>query len=114
MSKKQIALWLVLADFVALTGWAVWTDGYFGFVAAGIAFASDSVWGAQIIADFLIALTIALGWIVADARKQGLPYWPYVAMTLTLGSIGPLSYLIHRERHLSASSVEAMPIPQRA
>ena len=114
MSKKEIVLWLVLADFVALTAWAVISDGYFGFVSAGIGFASGSVWGAQIIADFLIALAVALGWVVADARRQGIGYWPYVALTFTLGSIGPLAYLIHRERHHSVSSVAATPVPEHA
>ena len=115
MGKKELVLWLVMADFVALTGYAVFTEGYFAFLDAGIAFASGSVWGAQILADFLVALTFALGWCIADARKRDLAYWPFVALTLTLGSIGPLAYLIHRERvSASAPATAGVPQPQHA
>ncbi len=98
MSKKEIALWCVMADFVALTAYAIFTGGYFAFLGIAVEFATGSIWGAQILADFLVALTVALGWSIADARKRDLAYWPFVLLTLTLGSIGPLAYLIHRER----------------
>jgi len=106
MSKKEIALWLVLADFVALTAFAVYSEGLVGFVPAALGFASGSTWGAQIIVDFLLAVTVALGWVVADARARGLAWWPFVALTLTLGSIGLLSYLIFRERAAASRPVE--------
>jgi len=114
MSKKQLALWCVLGDFVALTAYAVITEGYFGFVGIAIDFATASAWGAQILVDFLLAVSVALGWCVADARRRGLNYWPFVALTLTLGPIGPLAYLIHRERvgagerdaHVSAADLQ--------
>jgi hypothetical protein len=102
MGKKQIALWCVLGDFVALTAYAVYAEGYFAFMSVGWEFASSGVWGAQIVIDFLIALSVALGFVIADARKRGVAYWPFLLMTLTLGSIGPLAYLIHRERATSA------------
>ena len=114
MSKKEIGLWLVTADFVCLTVYAMFTQGYFAFVPIAIEFASSSVWGVQILADFLIALSVALGWVVADARKRGLPYLPYVALTLTLGSIGPLAYLIHRERASAPAAASARPAAQAA
>lgn len=98
MGKKEIALWCVMADFVALTAYAVYAEGYFAFMSVAMEFATNNIWGAQILADFLVALAIALGWLIADARKRDLAYWPFVALTLTLGSIGPLAYLIHRER----------------
>ncbi len=97
MGRKELVLWLIMADFVALTGYAVFSEGYFAFMEAGLAFATNSVWGAQIVADFLLALSVALGWCVADARRRDLAYWPFVALTLTLGSIGPLSYFAWRE-----------------
>ncbi|MGH0030881.1 MAG: DUF2834 domain-containing protein [Myxococcota bacterium] len=103
MSKKEIALWLVLADFVALTVYAVATQGYFAFVPLAWEFATSSAWGAQILVDFLLALAVALGFLVADARRQGLSWWPFVALTLTLGSIGPLAYLVFRERALAGA-----------
>jgi hypothetical protein len=60
--------------------------------------ATASAWGAQIVVDFLLALAVALGFVVVDARRRGLAWWPFALLTLTLGSIGPLSYLIFRER----------------
>ena len=98
MSKKQIGLWCVMADFVCLTLYAMFTEGYFAFIGVAIDFAGSNIWGVQILTDFLVALTIALGWCVADARKRDLNYWPFVVLTITLGVIGPLAYLIHRER----------------
>lgn len=102
MTWKQIALWCLLGDFVALTAYAVFTEGYFAFVPASITFATGSAWGAQVIVDFLIALGVALGFVIVDARQRGLAAWPFVVITLGLGSIGPLAYLIHRERVAAA------------
>lgn len=104
MNGKQIALWCVLADFVALTGYAMFTEGYFAFIGAAIDFGASGIWGIQILADFLVGLTIALGWCIADARQRNLNYWPFVVLTFTLGAIGPLSYLIHRERVIARSA----------
>ena len=87
MGKKQIALWCVLVDFVALTAYAVYAEGYFTFMSVALEFATQSIWGAQILIDFLVALSVALGWVIADARKRDLAYWPFVVLTLTLGSI---------------------------
>lgn len=39
---------------------------------------------------------ITIGWMVGDARRHGLPAWPFVVLTLALGSIGPLTYLTVR------------------
>jgi hypothetical protein len=107
MSKKEIGLWLVMADFVALTAYAIFTEGYLAFVGVAIEFATSNIWGAQILADFLVAMTIALGWCIADARRRDLAWWPFAALTLTLGAIGPLSYLIHRERVERAAETPA-------
>jgi len=115
MSKKEIALWLVLADFAALTVYAVATEGYFAFYDATLAFASASLWGVQIVVDFVVALGIALGFLIKDARERGLPYWPYVVATFALGSIAPLAYLIHRERaSATRSATEPRAVAARA
>jgi hypothetical protein len=115
MSKKEIGLWLVLADFAALTLYAVATEGYFAFYEATLNFATSSIWGVQLVVDFVVALAIAMGWMVKDAREKGLPYLPYVAATFVLGSIAPLAYLIHRERaSRSVSSTAAAAVPVRA
>jgi hypothetical protein len=35
--------------------------------------------------------------MAADARQRGLPAWPFIAMTVVMGSFGPLTYLVVRE-----------------
>jgi len=86
--------------------------GYFAFIDVSIEFATSSIWGAQILVDFLVAISIALGWVIADARKRELAYWPFVLLTLTLGSIGLLAYLIHRERVLHRANAQAGGQPE--
>jgi hypothetical protein len=114
MTWKQLALWAVLADFVLLTAFAIYREGYFAFVPLARDFALGSPWGAQILADFLLALAVAAGFVVADARRRGIAAWPFVALTLTLGSIGPLAYLIHRERQAAPQAARARAAAQHA
>jgi len=104
MTKKEILLWLVLADFVAFTGYTVVTEGYTTFVPVAWGFATASAWGAQIVIDFLLAVAVALGFVFSDARQRGINPWPFVVLTLGLGSIGLLGYLVHRERASSPST----------
>jgi hypothetical protein len=114
MTWKQLALWTLLVDFALFTAYAVFREGYFAFVPAAAAFASGSLWGAQVTVDFLLALSIALGFVIADARRRGVAAWPFVALTLTLGSIGPLAYLLHRERSALSRPAGARAAAQHA
>ena len=41
----------------------------------------------------MIAAVIVLVWMARDAKQRGATIWPYILITLTLGSIGPLIYL---------------------
>ncbi len=87
---------VLVAIFLAFSGWSsvvVWEHGYFGFLEL----ASASAWGSQVFVDLVIALSIAMAGLRHDARKMDLPFWPYFAVTVALGSIGPLAYLVHRE-----------------
>jgi len=93
MNAKQIGLSLVLADFVALTAYAVYHYGYLAFFELH----TFNAIGVQIFVDLVIALCVVLGWMVRDAKARGIAVAPYVVLTLTLGSIGPLLYLIRRE-----------------
>jgi hypothetical protein len=40
-------------------------------------------------------------WMVGDARERGVSAIPYLVLTLTLGSVGPLLYLL---RHTPGES----------
>ncbi len=82
-----------LLAFTAVSVWLVHAQPFFGFLTL----AMNDPWGGQVLLDLVIALTLFLSWAKRDARERGLPWLPYVGLTLLLGSIGALSYLIHRE-----------------
>lgn len=94
MNWKTGVLVLVLLDFAALTGWAMYEVGYFGIFAAGLA----GPGAMQILADLVILGALACVWMVADARARGANPWPFVVITLFAGSFGPLLYLLARQR----------------
>ena len=81
-----------LAGFSALTALALWNHGYWGIFAPHF----ESFAGAQVLVDLVIALTLVLVWLVRDARASGRNPWPWVVLTLTAGSFGPLIYLMTR------------------
>ena len=93
MKNKTLALGIVLALFAAASFYAIEVHGYLGFFEA----LGSSTAGVVVFIDLVIALTLAMLWMHSDASERGLPFWPYAALTLALGSVGPLSYLIHRE-----------------
>ena len=92
MNKKQIALAVVLADHAALTVYAVAQYGFVGLFDAAFANAATI----QVFADLVIALSLVVAWMWQDAREQNISPIPYALLTLGLGSIGPLLYLIRR------------------
>lgn len=100
MNGKQIGLSVVLVDFVALTAYAVYHHGYLAFFQLHTMNAVQI----QIFTDLVIALSLFLVWMVRDARTRGVSPLPYVAMILTLGSIGALVYLIRRAGDESAGA----------
>lgn len=58
-----------------------------------------TMWGpAQVFIDLVIMGLITIGWMVRDARERGTRAWPFVLLTLALGSFGPLAYLVVRAR----------------
>jgi hypothetical protein len=91
--SKTLALGLVLAGFTAASIYAVEVHGYLGFFEA----LGSTTAGVVAFIDLVIALTLAMLWMRSDTHERGLPFWPYALLTFVLGSVGPLSYLIHRE-----------------
>jgi hypothetical protein len=87
---------LAVTSFVLFTSWSLWvaaTHGPLGFLPL----ASKEPWAAQMLVDLVISLALAMGWLVPDAKRSDISPWPYVALTLLVGSISPLAYLVHRE-----------------
>ena len=92
MNAKQIGLSVLLADFLALNAYAAYQYGYVGvfeMMTANAATIAGFV-------DLVIALSLIIAWMVRDARARGVSPVPYVLLTLALGSVGPLVYLIRR------------------
>ena len=88
----KILIAFVLADFTALTLYAVYEFGLIGLFEAVFANAATIT----AFADLVIALSLAMIWMWQDARKRGVSALPYCAATLVAGSVGPLLYLLLR------------------
>ena len=100
MSARFAFLLLVIAAFGVLSTLALMDVGYFGILAPHF-----RSWGeAQVLADLVILGVLACIWMTRDAPSHGLAAWPFVLMTLVLGSFGPLTYLVVRELRSRAAS----------
>jgi hypothetical protein len=97
MKKPLIVTVLVL--FGALTAAALARHGYWGIIAPHFA----SFGAGQVLADLVIALTLAMVWMWRDARAHGRSPWGWIALTLAAGSFGPLLYLLLRPAAPTAS-----------
>jgi len=93
MNARQIGLSSLLVAFAGFEAWVVAEYGIVGLFAAVLANSATIL----AFVDLCIALGMVSVWIVLDARERGVSPLPYLAMTLTLGSVGPLAYLIRRE-----------------
>ncbi len=107
MNRKQIALSFVLADFAALNAYAIAQYGLVGIFELCLANAATVL----LFADLAIALSLVTIWMWQDAREHGIAPLPYVLITMALGSVGPLLYLIRR---FGRESAAATVMPARA
>jgi hypothetical protein len=85
---RPIALTLII-PFALLSAYAVSQVGYWGIFD----YHRHSPAGWQVFADLVIALILVLTWMIPNAKENGRNPWPWVLITLTLGSIGPLAYI---------------------
>lgn len=90
MNLKSLALIAVLLAFGGLSTLALVEHGYWGIIA--FHFPSSAGW--QVLTDLVIVCTLAMIWIFFDARRTGRVAWPFILITLTMGSFGPLLYLL--------------------
>lgn len=90
MTVKAILLLVVIAAFGALSAVALADHGYFGLFL--YQFQTTAGW--QVLADLVVASTLIMAWMIGDARRSGRNVWPWLLMTLALGSFGPLAYLL--------------------
>ena len=95
MKLNRNLLLVILVLFAVLSVYAVLEVGYIGIFD----YHRHSPAGWQVFTDLVIALVLVMAWMIPDARQQGRNPWPFVVLTLTLGSFGPLLYLVTaRER----------------
>ena len=107
MNARQLGLSLVLLGFAGFEAYAVWEHGYVGVFQLILANTATTV----AFVDLTIALGLVSVWMVLDARERGISAVPYLVVTLALGSIGPLAYLIRRE---ATASAPLLPAASRA
>ena len=87
---------ILITVLMAFTGWStgiILEEGYLGFLMN----ARDDAWGRQVLVDLVLTLGVAWAYLHQDARRVGIPWVPYFLVSIPLGVIGPLAYLIHRE-----------------
>ncbi len=99
---QRALLIIVLIGFSALTGVAIIEHGG----PMGIfthAFANTA--GMQLFFDLVIALALFLVWMWNDAKATGRNPWPWLVITLSIGSFGPLLYLLLRKPAPDESSM---------
>ena len=86
--RRKLAIALLI-PFALLTLYALARVGYAGIFEHALA--GPAGW--QIFTDLVVALVLILVWMIADARRTGRNPWPWIVLTLLLGSFGPLLYL---------------------
>jgi len=109
MKFRTFLLLDVLVLFLAYTLYVIETVGYVEFFRQALA----SPVGLQLLVDVVLALSLALVWMRSDAKVSGIPFAPYLIVTLVLGSVGPLGYLLHREwkqRRVVEPSATVVPV----
>ena len=110
MNLERIVPAVLLVGFSALTAEVVVRDGYTGWLR--VAFENRSA--GLLLVDLTIALSLVIGWMVRDARARNATWWPFALLTVLLGSVGPLAYLVLRPSARSASDRRAHDAEERA
>lgn len=95
---QRSLLTIVLALFGALSAVALWHHGYWGLLEPHF-----KTFGAgQVLADLVIAVTLAMVWMWHNAKATGRNVWPWLVLSLVAGSFGPLLYLLTAKREATA------------
>jgi hypothetical protein len=98
IDMQRSLLTIVLALFGALSAMALWQHGYWGLLEPHF-----KTFGAgQVLADLVIAVTLAMVWMWHDAKTTGRNVWPWIALSIVAGSFGPLLYLLTAKRKATA------------
>jgi hypothetical protein len=88
MQRKILITALIALSII--TALALWYDGLWGILAPNF----QSFGEFQVFFDLIIALGLFIVWMWRDALNAGRNPWPWLLITLSVGSFGPLIYLI--------------------
>lgn len=92
MNVLQAVAAAVLVAFLGLTGFVLYSYGPLGWIEPILA-----NWATRLAAvDLLLSLGVACGFMVKDAREQGIAVAPYLVLAALTGAAGPLAYLVRR------------------
>jgi len=92
MNRRQLVLSAALIVLLAMDAYSVYLYGFVGFFRVVLA----NFAGVTAFVDLLIALVLIIVWMGDDARERNVSALPFIFLTIALGSIGPLLYLIRR------------------
>ena len=105
MNRKQLGLSVALIVLLVMDGYSVYLYGYIGFFRTILA----NFGGLTAFVDLAIALILILAWMADDARARNTSAVPYVILTIALGSVGPVLYLIRRFGNRTEHSASIAP-----
>ncbi len=103
---KQALSALALAGFLAATWQALADHSYPGFFLIAGANSATRL----MLLDLTLALALVSLWLVADARRAGGSYVPFLLVTLGWGVAGPLLYLTLRPRRRAVQRAVALAL----
>jgi hypothetical protein len=92
MNLKRFVPMALLVGFSALTAGVVIHDGFTEWLRLALTRPSAGL----LLVDLSIALSLVMGWMIKDARARKATLWPYAVLTVLLGSVGPLAYIVVR------------------
>jgi len=104
MNLSKIVPAALLAGFSALTAEVVIADGYTGWIRIALQNRSAGI----LLVDLTLALGLVFTWMIRDARQRRATVWPFAVLTLLLGSVGPLAYLVLRPSGTQAAAPRPM------
>ncbi|MFK7931106.1 MAG: hypothetical protein AB8H79_23170 [Myxococcota bacterium] len=85
---------LGLVLLIPITVMALMDVGYLGIWAVGL-----NGWAsAQVLVDLVLSCLVALFYVVPDARRRGVWAWPLVVLTVLLGSLALMMWMVVRGR----------------
>jgi hypothetical protein len=90
VAMQRNFLIITLIALLAITALALWYDGLWGIFAPNF----KSFGEFQVFFDLIIALGLFLVWMWRKETTAGRNPWPWLLITLAIGSFGPLLYLI--------------------